>query len=141
VDAIVCNGEGGVPGFRMNLEGGAFVRLTDTGRAVQAPALGSRKVHGVAGIGDPWRFFRKLEALGLEVVPHAFPDHHPYAAADLEFGDGLPVVMTEKDAVKCRRFAQPHFWMLPVTAEIDPAFGALITRTLGTRKSGGPKAA
>ncbi|NBS56671.1 MAG: tetraacyldisaccharide 4'-kinase, partial [Betaproteobacteria bacterium] len=65
-----------------------------------------------------------------------FPDHHPYAASDLAFGDGLPVVMTEKDAVKCKAFAQPHFWMLPVNAEIDPAFGALLTRKLG-----GPKAA
>jgi tetraacyldisaccharide 4'-kinase len=69
-------------------------------------------------------------------VPHPFADHHPYAAPDLDFGDGLPVVMTEKDAVKCRRFARSHFWMLPVTAEIDPAFGALLTRKLG-----GPKAA
>jgi tetraacyldisaccharide 4'-kinase len=141
VDAVICNGESGVSGFRMRLEGGEFVRLTDTGRAVQASALGSTKVHAVAGIGDPWRFFRALESLGLEIVPHAFPDHHPYSAADLEFGDGLPVVMTEKDAVKCRQFAQPRFWMLPVSAEIDPAFGALLIRKLGTRKPGGPKAA
>jgi tetraacyldisaccharide 4'-kinase len=140
MDAVVCNGESGVAGFRMRLEGGEFVRLTDTGRALQARALGSNKVHAVAGIGDPWRFFRKLEALGLEVVPHAFPDHHAFCAADLDFADGLPVVMTEKDAVKCRSFAQPHFWMLPVTAEIDPAFGTLITHKLGTRKSGGPQA-
>ena len=76
------------------------------------------------------------------MVPHPFPDHHPFAAADLEFGDGLPVVMTEKDAVKCTGFAaRPHLWVLPVSAQIDPAFGALLTRKLGTRKPGGPKAA
>jgi tetraacyldisaccharide 4'-kinase len=136
VDAVICNGAGDVPGFSMRLEGGEFVRLTDSGRAVQASGLGSGRVHAVAGIGDPWRFFRHLESLGLEVVPHPFADHHPYAAPDLDFSDGLPVVMTEKDAVKCRRFARSHFWMLPVTAEIDPAFGALLTRKLG-----GPKAA
>lgn len=136
VDAVICNGEGGVAGYRMRLEGGEFVRFTDTGRAVQADALGAGRVHAVAGIGDPWRFFRHLEALGLEVIPHPFPDHHPYSAADLAFGDDLPVVMTEKDAVKCKAFAQPHFWMLPVAAEIDPAFGTLLTRKLG-----GPKAA
>jgi tetraacyldisaccharide 4'-kinase len=136
VDAVICNGEGGVKGYAMRLEGREFVRLTGTSRAVQAPGLGSSRVHAVAGIGDPPRFFRHLESLGLEVVPHPFPDHHPYEAADLRFGDGLPVVMTEKDAVKCRRFAAPHFWMLPVVAEIDPAFGALLTRKLG-----GPKAA
>lgn len=141
VDAVICNGESAFNGFRMRLEGAEFVRLTDTSRAVRASSLGAVRVHAVAGIGDPWRFFRALEALGLEVVPHAFPDHHPYAAADLEFGDGLPVVMTEKDAVKCRRFAQPHFWMLPVSAEVDPAFGTLITQKLGARKSGGSEAA
>jgi tetraacyldisaccharide 4'-kinase len=92
----------------------------------------------VAGIGEPARFFRHLSALGLEVVPHPFPDHHPYTAADLAFDDALPVVMTEKDAVKCEPIvaAEPRFWMLPVRAELDPAFGALLTGKLR-----GPKAA
>ncbi len=141
VDAVVSNGDSGVKGYSMRLEGAAFVKLAGGG-AVQAPALGSPRVHAVAGIGDPPRFFRHLESLGLEVVPHPFPDHHPFAAADLEFGDGLPVVMTEKDAVKCTGFAaRPHLWVLPVSAQIDPAFGAVLTRKLGTRKPGGPKAA
>ena len=141
VDAVVCNGEPGVGGYRMRLEGSRFVRLTDTGRGVEAAALGATRVHAVAGIGDPARFFSHLGALGLEVVPHPFPDHHAFSAADLAFGDGLPVVMTEKDAVKCWRFAQPHFWMLPVDAELDPAFGVRIAGKLGTRNPGGPQAA
>ncbi len=137
VDAVVCNGHAkDVDGYAMRLDGREFASLIDNGRRADAPALGSARVHAVAGIGDPPRFFRHLEALGLEVVPHAFPDHHAYAACDLEFGDRLPVVMTEKDAVKCRDFAQPHWWMLPVRAELDPAFGAMLTGKLR-----GPQAA
>ena len=113
----------------MRLEGREFFRLTDAARALDAVALGSRRIHAVAGIGDPARFFRHLEALGLEVVPHPFPDHHAYVASDLEFGESLPIVMTEKDAVKCEHFAAaavPGFWVLPVSAELDPAFGAML---------------
>lgn len=58
-------------------------------------------VHAVAGIGNPQRFFHTLRTLGLKVVEHPFADHHAFTAADLQFGDVLPVVMTEKDAVKC----------------------------------------
>ena len=144
VDAVVSNEAPGVKGFAMRLEGNGFVGLRDAGARVGAAGLGSNRVHAVAGIGEPARFFRHLEALGLEVVPHPFPDHHAYAAADLEFGDGLPVVMTEKDAVKCAQVVAPdarqRFWVLPVSAELDPGFGALLERKL-RGKPGGPKAA
>ncbi len=141
VDAVVCNGSSAIAGLAMRLRGDRFVRLAGGGAGAEAAALGSKRVHAVAGIGDPQRFFRHLEALGLEVVAHGFPDHHAFAAADLEFGDDLPVVMTEKDAVKCARFAQPRFWMLPVDAEPDPALGLLIREKLSTRTAGGPQAA
>ena len=133
VDAVVCNGARTGRGFAMRLEGREFVGLADASRVVEAACLGSKRIHAVAGIGDPARFFRHLEALGLEVVPHAFPDHHAYAARDLEFGDPLPVVMTEKDAVKCKPIvvvgaggAGQRFWVLPVSAVLDPAFGAML---------------
>ncbi|HUW97722.1 MAG TPA: tetraacyldisaccharide 4'-kinase [Acidiferrobacter sp.] len=77
------------------------------------------RVHAVAGIGNPGRFFAYLEELGLEVVAHAFADHHNYVAGDLIFAGADPVVMTEKDAVKCERFARPGLWYLPVTATVD----------------------
>ena len=135
VDAVVSHGSA-EKGFAMSLAGTGFVRLADPGGAPQPNAL-KGPVHAVAGIGDPARFFRHLESLGLEVKPHPFPDHHPFSPAELEFGDGLPVVMTEKDAVKCLRFAKPDFWMLPVRAEVDPAFGALLADKL-RGKSRGP---
>ncbi len=142
VDAVVCNGASGVQGHAMRLEGGQFLRLDGSGGPVDAAALGARRVHAVAGIGDPPRFFRHLEGLGLEVIAHPFPDHHAYVAADLEFGEDAPVVMTEKDAVKCALLvaAQPRFWMLPVRAELDAGFGAVIVEKLRERLSG-PKTA
>ncbi len=73
-------------------------------------------VHAVAGIGNPDRFFEMLRNLGLTIRPHPFPDHHRFEVQDLAFGDSHPVVMTEKDAVKCARFADERCWYLPVVA-------------------------
>jgi tetraacyldisaccharide 4'-kinase len=75
-------------------------------------------VHAVAGIGHPERFFAQLRAFGLEVIAHPFPDHHRFSTADLDFADELPVLMTEKDAVKCAAFAQSRHWFVPVTASL-----------------------
>jgi len=97
--------------------------MTDARDPQPAAAFAGQKVHAVAGIGDPKRFFLHLAALGVRPVPHAFPDHHPFTPRDLEFGDELPVLLTEKDAVKLRHAARPNWWVLPVTAKLDPAFG------------------
>lgn len=80
--------------------------------------LAGQRVHAVAGIGDPARFFATLRALGMVPVEHAFPDHHAYVAADLQFAEVLPVVMTEKDAVKCAGFAPPRSYALRVDAQL-----------------------
>lgn len=80
------------------------------------------RVHAVAGIGHPQRFFDTLRELGLDVVEHPFPDHHIFTPADLAFGDDLPVVMTEKDAVKCAPMAgSAQRWFLAVEAELPAA--------------------
>jgi tetraacyldisaccharide 4'-kinase len=103
------------------------------GRAAPC-ALGAfrgRRVHAVAGIGNPQRFFTELRAQGVEVIEHAFPDHHPLSAAELRFGDDLPVLMTEKDAVKCAPFADPRLWYVPVGARFsEPDARALRARVL-----------
>jgi len=81
-----------------------------------------RPVHAVAGIGHPARFFRELRAHGLEVLEHAFPDHHAFTAAELAYAaDDLPILMTEKDAVRCRAFASPRMFYVPVTADLSAA--------------------
>ncbi|GGZ55708.1 tetraacyldisaccharide 4'-kinase [Lysobacter xinjiangensis] len=81
-----------------------------------------QRVHAVAGIGDPARFFDTLKARGIAVIPHAFPDHHAFQPADLAFTSPLPVLMTEKDAVKCVAFAPEHSYAVPVSAELPEAF-------------------
>jgi tetraacyldisaccharide 4'-kinase len=107
-----------------NLEGDTVHRMADSRERQPLKAFAGKKVHAVAGIGDPERFFSYLAAAGVNVVPHPFPDHHPFTPKDLEFGDEAPVLMTEKDAVKLRSASRPNWWVLPVAAKLDPAFGA-----------------
>jgi tetraacyldisaccharide 4'-kinase len=122
VGAVVSH-QGKTPGFSMRLEGDTVHRMTDARERQPLKAFAGQRVHAVAGIGDPNRFFLHLGNAGLKVVPHPFPDHHPFTPRDLEFGDGLPVLLTEKDAVKLRSVARPGWWVLPVSAQLDPAFG------------------
>jgi tetraacyldisaccharide 4'-kinase len=134
VDALVANG--GVPGdplrgippelaavaLRMRLMAAEAKQVGGGGQVQPLEAFQGRPVHAVAGIGNPRRFFADLRARGLEIIEHPFPDHHVLAAADLDFGDGLAVLMTEKDAVKCIDIAGPRLWYVPVEAafsEID----------------------
>jgi tetraacyldisaccharide 4'-kinase len=89
-----------------------------------------QKVHAVAGIGNPARFFADLRGRGLDLVEHAFADHHPFTAADLDFGDAQPVLMTEKDAVKCRAFADARAWYVPVTAQFSDVHAGAMLETV-----------
>lgn len=122
VDAVVSH-ESPVRGFAMTLQGEVVHRMTDARERQPLKAFAGQRVHAVAGIGDPNRFFLHLGRAGLKVVPHPFPDHHPFTPRDLEFGDQAPVLLTEKDAVKLRSVARPGWWVLPVSAQLDPAFG------------------
>jgi tetraacyldisaccharide 4'-kinase len=127
-DLVVLNGApehpslaqlplGGV--LRMDLIAGDALRVDGAEGSRALSAFRDRPVHAVAGIGNPARFFRELRAQGLEVIEHAFPDHHAFAGADLAFGDALPVLMTEKDAVKCAAFADARLWYVPVAARFS----------------------
>ncbi len=78
------------------------------------------RVHAVAGIGNPRRFFELLRSFGLEVTPHAFPDHHAFTARNLELPGDTPILMTEKDAVRCAAFANDRLACVPVTAQFSP---------------------
>jgi len=134
VDAVVSNGAP-VKGYSMSLEGDVLHCMTDAADRRPAKAFAGQKVHAVAGIGDPNRFFLQLARLGMKPMPHPFPDHHPFKPEELAFGDGLPVMLTEKDAVKLRRAAQPNWWVLPVAAKLDPAFGDWLLGKLDERRS------
>lgn len=123
VDFRICNsGDPHNGEVLMRLQGGS-VRALSADRHEQPIAnFSGKRVHAVAAIGNPERFFASLAAQGLEVIPHPFPDHHAFMPADLTYRDNLPVLMTEKDAVKCWAFAQPHWWSVPVKAELPASF-------------------
>ncbi|MCL4168831.1 UNVERIFIED_CONTAM: hypothetical protein GTU68_038165 [Idotea baltica] len=90
-----------------------------------------REVHAVTGIGNPQRFFTLLKSLGIIIIEHSFPDHHAFSQVDVDFGDELPVMMTEKDAVKCKAFAQSFHWVVPVTAKVSgPLFSELLEKII-----------
>ena len=135
VGAVVAHGKAPVGGYKMELHGDKLVRFTDAREVRTLKSFAGQAVHAVAGIGDPNRFFLQLARAGLKVTPHPFPDHHTFRAEDLQFADGAPVVMTEKDAVKCKRFAQAHHWVFPVSASLDPAFGQWLQEKLGGCKT------
>lgn len=107
--------------FAMLCSGDCLVNL-QTGERKPLSAFAGSDYHAVAGIGNPSRFFKRLAEAGLNCQNRAFPDHHAFSAADLRFKDDKPVIMTEKDAVKCSGFAQPHHWYLPVEASLPEAF-------------------
>ncbi|MCG2578963.1 tetraacyldisaccharide 4'-kinase [Dechloromonas sp. XY25] len=128
VDAVVANGvpaealSAPVPVFEMRLRPGGFYRLGDPAQTCAADALRTRgRLHALAGIGHPERFFTTLAGLGLACETHPFPDHHRYVQSDLVFADGGVLLMTEKDAVKCRDLQAGEAWVLPVEAELSPA--------------------
>lgn len=133
VDIVVYSGsDNEAHGYRLEME--QAVNLS-SGERRPLDSFRGERVHAVAGIGHPERFFSQLQAMGIEVVPHAYPDHYRYSRADIAFGDGAAVMMTEKDAVKCRHLpavaAQHHTWAVPVDAVMQPALQSrLLTRVM-----------
>ncbi|HEY5782142.1 MAG TPA: tetraacyldisaccharide 4'-kinase [Lysobacter sp.] len=115
------NGDTGFGEWPMRLLSDQALPLTGV-RPRRLASFSDQRVHAVAGIGDPERFFAMLRGYGIAVVPHAFADHHRYSTADFEFGSPLPVLMTEKDAVKCADFANDLTFSVPVRGELPEAF-------------------
>ncbi|MCB1736359.1 MAG: tetraacyldisaccharide 4'-kinase [Gammaproteobacteria bacterium] len=128
---VISNGPNQRGEYRMDLRGDVLKRL-DGAREAKLTAWQGRAVHALAGIGDPRRFFATLRRAGLQVQEHPFPDHHDFTGEDLNFTPPLPLVMTEKDAVKCIPLAPPDadLWYLPVSAKVDARLERLILKEL-----------
>lgn len=100
-----------------------------------------KKVHAIAGVGNPQRFFNMLKEKNIEFIAHAFPDHHAYCKEDFIFKDNYPILMTEKDAVKCKSLSLKDAWVVSLEVNLPPSFidqiirkmkhGPKITRHLG----------
>jgi tetraacyldisaccharide 4'-kinase len=109
--------------FQMTLAASEAHRLDEVEGPQPLERFRGQSVHAVAGIGNPGRFFRDLRSWGIDVVEHPFRDHHPFTASDLDFGDARPVLMTEKDAVRCRTLASARMWYVPVSARFSDTVG------------------
>ncbi len=109
--------------LRMTLRADEARSLQDPLRRRRLQEFGDGPVHAVAGIGNPSRFFEMLRAAGVEAIRHPFADHHAFEPADLDFADARPILMTAKDAVKCRAFADARMWEVPVCAVLSPDGG------------------
>lgn len=120
VDLRVLQGEPRAGERRLSLRPVDAVDVRDGARSRPFSAFTGR-VHAVAGVGNPARFFDMLRGLGLEIMEHPFPDHHRFRPNDLRFDDGNSVIMTEKDAVKCAPFVPDDAWYLRVRPEVDPS--------------------
>jgi len=120
VDFIVHHGEVKVDGYQMQLQPQACYQLINPRQTKSLAEFKNTRVHAVAGIGHPQRFFDMLEKKLIEVIAHPFPDHYWFKGLDFEYADQATILLTEKDAVKCKSFADKRFWVVPVQAEVSP---------------------
>jgi len=123
VDLVIVNGRAKAGEYSMQVRGREAVPLGG-GEARALTDFAGEKLHAIAGIGRPERFFDMLFGAGLKPTCHAFADHHPYRAEELARFGHETVLMTEKDGVKCEMFARPNHWYIPATAEPDTGFQA-----------------
>ena len=121
VDVVVGNGKAGKNEHLMEYQYGDLCLLQGV-QTLSIDTLRGKSVHVVTGIGHPARLYAYLQKHEIRIIKHAYPDHHHYSHEDVTFNDNLPVVMTEKDAVKCRRYADGNMWYIPVTAQFSDTF-------------------
>jgi tetraacyldisaccharide 4'-kinase len=138
VDAVVVNGGAAAAGrdkeYNMRLVGAEFYNLKRPDQRAQPADFQGKRLHAVAGIGHPQRFFDHLASLGLNAAVHPFRDHHRFRLRDLTYPDADAVLMTEKDAVKCAALiGADNCWVLAVQAEVDPALEEKILEKLKER--------
>lgn len=139
VDFRVANGVARAGAVRMDIVATGFFRVSGSRDAISRDLLRGR-IHALAGIGDPRRFFHTLRSLGIDAEEHPFADHHAFGPEDLDFAGADWVLMTEKDAVKCFRFARASDVYLRVDAVLDPGFFSSLTGNLRELTDGPPPA-
>ena len=121
VDMIVSKGKTGKNEYLMEYKYGDLISVKDNEK-ISIDSFKNLTIHAITGIGNPVRFYEYLFSKNIQLIKHIYPDHHNFIPEDLLFKDELPVVMTEKDAVKCRQFASTNTWYLPIDASFDEIF-------------------
>ncbi len=122
MDLLITNGPAGPGEYSMQVAGDLAVSVNGRQPSRPLSSFAGTRVEALAGIGNPERFFRMLESVGVKISRHAFPDHHPFRMEDLRPFTGSAVLMTEKDALKCDAFAGDNVWYIPAAAHFDPTF-------------------
>jgi len=136
VDFVVSNGIAGRGEYAMSVKG-LMARNLVSDKVQGLERFSGQRVHAVCGIGNPDRFFTALKKFDIDLIEHTYSDHHPFNEKDVCFDDDLPVLMTEKDAVKCQRFQNQQHWFIPVQAELNKHFAPRLLALLEKRKHHG----
>ncbi|MBL1294659.1 MAG: tetraacyldisaccharide 4'-kinase [Thiotrichales bacterium] len=137
VDLVVMNGDESKRNddFMMQMHSHPPIKLVN-GEESSVDDFAGSKVHAIAAVGNPQRFFDYLKLLGMTVIEHEFPDHHRYVTSEIEFDDSYPVFMTEKDAVKCRKLVDSEkYHYIAIDAELDTRFEPSIINLLAKTKT------
>ena len=108
-----------------------LVSLNELSKTIPISGLYGMTVHAIAGINNPDHFFSYLRSHKLELIIHKFPDHYSYTEDDVKFDDNFPVVMTEKDAVKCLNYSSDKHWYIPISAELSKSFVCDLDKLMG----------
>ena len=136
-DFVVCRGTALANEYPLALTLGEAINLTDPSQTKPlSEFMDIQPLYAIAGIGHPGRFFAELKNVGLSFEERAFPDHHAFTPEDLNFGENATLLMTEKDAVKCRGFANRHFWTVPLQGDLPLAFGEALLQKLKVKHHG-----
>lgn len=136
VDLVISNGgRAGQHAFVMQVHAEYAINLL-TAEQRELHHFARQPCHALAGIGNPGRFFHLLREHDIGCRQHIFPDHYHYHSEDICFADQMPVLMTEKDAVKCHDFATDRHWYIPIEAEPQPEFAASLLNLLVSRCNG-----
>lgn len=129
VDFVISKGIAQTNEFKLSLIPDYFYQLIQTKNKQAKEFFLDKKIHAVAGIGNPDQFFNTLRKLGLKIIEHPFPDHYLFKLRDFNYGDDAIVIMTEKDAVKCVGFVDARLWCLKTKTELDNNFlNAILNR-------------
>ena len=136
VDMIVSSGTAARGEFPMEYVPDRLFSVNGKIPSQSPTAWKGKTVHAVAGIGHPEKFFNMLRSLDIDVIRHEFPDHHRFESVDIHFEDELPVIMTEKDAVKCASFADSRHWYLTINVIMSNVFEHRLLTLLRERIDG-----
>lgn len=122
VDLLISKGKQYKKSHVMEYQYGEMTSVVDETRKSSISSLLNQEIHVVTGIANPERFHEYIKAQGIHIIKHVYPDHYQYRSQDLSFRDDKPIVMTEKDAVKCCKFARDNMWYIPIQAKFNNTF-------------------